>query len=497
MKSKWTPTADSYLGALKDKGYSNREIADRLQTTPKAVERRWSRIQKRAAKALDKISQHTKELTEKRAERIQATLNDEPPYKKEDLEKEGLAWSCNQPVPVNPMLEVIAKPFPPNMGEVVDKTFAPVGKGTLDELIVSAPEEEDKTKVDYWKRLYKEARRELNDLRHARTAVDELCDVAREAAPKAYETAPPLANWKPHTHGTPQDAVLLLSDTHIGKVVEPDQTMELGCYNFELFLRRLARLERSVKSILQDHTTTDVPTVHVCMLGDMLDGALVHSVEAGQENTMFEQLYSAGHALAQFLRGLSQVAKVEVRTSVGNHTRWQNQRKMPTTNVYSNFDQVLYAYVEALTHDCAKFYLDKQPFARFQVCGWNFIATHGTHLRGGDRVLGIPSHSIGRNVMAHAQLAVRSGQPVPNYYCVGHLHRPIEVPHTLGDFTVNGAFPGVDGFGLMEAFNSSRPLQRFFLVHPEFGKTADYKLFLDKGDREEHHYTLPDKFRCR
>lgn len=327
--------------------------------------------------------------------------------------------------------------------------------------------------------------------------LEEFCELARELAPKAYDPASRVLPAQQKKHSSPQEAVLLFSDTHIGKVVEPDQTLGLGSYNFEIFLRRLCRLEKSIKSILLDHTTTEVPIIHVCMLGDMIDGALIHSVEAGQHNVLFDQFYSAGHAIAQFLRGLASLAKIEVWTSVGNHTRWQNQRKMPTSNVYSNLDQFLYAYVQALVGVNATFHLDRQPFARFKVQGWNFLATHGTHLRGGDKVLGIPAHAIGRNVMAQSQLAVRAGQDVPNYYCVGHLHRPIELPHTLGDFIVNGGFPGVDGFGLMEAFNSSHPMQKFFLVHPKFGKSAEYKLRLDLGDNENHHYLLPEEFTCK
>jgi hypothetical protein len=359
-----------------------------------------------------------------------------------------------------------------------------------------APPAEDESKVAYWKRLYRDAQRQLAEALHARTGVEELCDLARELAPVRYDPAPRTATLT-SGHSSPQEAVLLLSDTHIGKLVEPEQTLGLGHYNLEIFLRRLARLERSVLSILNDHTSTEVPKIHLCLLGDMLDGALVHSVECGQPSTLFDQFYTAGHALAQFMRGLSARAPVEVWTAAGNHTRWQNQKRTPTDNTYSCMDHVLYAYLQALVPDGVTFHLDKQPFARFKVQGWSFIATHGSHLRGGDRTLGIPAHAIGRNIMAQSQLAMRSGQDVPNYYCVGHLHRPIELPHTLGSFIVNGGFPGVDGFGLAEAFNSSYPMQVFTLVHPKFGLTAQYKLRLDLGDSEPHHYSLPENFRCK
>jgi hypothetical protein len=291
----------------------------------------------------------------------------------------------------------------------------------------------------------------------------------------------------------------MFSDTHIGQVVSPDQTLGLGNYNFEIFLRRLARMEQAVVSILQDHTTTEVNEIVVAMMGDMLHGALVHSVEAGQHSTLFEQFYSAGHAIAQLFRNLSTLAPIRVHTAVGNHPRWQNQSRMPTDNRFSNLDEFLYAYVAALLRDCPRvaINIDKQPFSRFDIQGWHFLAGHGDTLRGGDKNLGIPNHAIGRNVQVHSQLACRSDEPLPNYFLFGHLHRPIQIPTTMGSVLINGGFPGLDGFALMEAFNSSFPSQRFFLVHPKFGISASYELRLDLGDQTPHRYTLPENFCCK
>jgi hypothetical protein len=290
----------------------------------------------------------------------------------------------------------------------------------------------------------------------------------------------------------------MFSDTHIGQVVKADQTLGLGTYNFDIFLRRLARLERSVISIVQDHTTTPVPEIVIAMLGDMLHGNLSHAVEAGQVNTLFTQFYSAGHAIAQFFRNLRAVAPLRIKTVVGNHPRWGTQKKMPTDNRYSNLDQFLYAYVQALLREVPgiEFELSTQPFSLFDVQGHGFYAGHGDHLKGGDRILGIPNHALGRNLSNTSQLFASAKKRFPNYFLFGHFHRPITLPHASGEIIINGGFPGLDGFGLMEAFNSSNPSQKFFLVHPKFGRSACYDLRLDLGDVEEHSYCLPPGFPC-
>lgn len=354
-------------------------------------------------------------------------------------------------------------------------------------------------KENFWRKEAERLSREKKTATHEKTAVEILVEQAESLAPKTYSPPTEVYEWPGRTAQSPQTAVLMLSDTHIGQVIPSDQTLGFGGYSFELFLNRLNRLQRSVFSILGDHTTTKISEIVVAMLGDMLHGNLDKGAEAQQVNTLFEQFYSAGHALSQFLRNLSVLAPVRVQTVVGNHPRWGTQRKMPTDNRYSNLDQFLYAYCEALTRDINRisWNISKQPFSLFTAEGYTFHASHGDHLRGGDRILGIPNHAIGRNVSMTTQLFARTGQPLPNYYLVGHCHRPITLPHASGEIIINGGFPGLDGYGLMEAFNTSYPSQKFFLVHKKFGRSATYDLRLDTGDKEPHKFKLPTEFLCR
>jgi hypothetical protein len=353
------------------------------------------------------------------------------------------------------------------------------------------PKNVDKT--DYWKQQYKQVSKMLEEERWEKTEVEALVEEAHAMAPRSYQTAPNV-KWPAKRGGKPQSAVLLLSDTHVGQVIEPNQTLGFGGYNLDIFLQRLKRLEQTVYSILHDHVTTPIEELVVPMLGDMLHGNLSHAVEAGQKHTLFEQHFFASHALAQFLRNVAAlVPKVRVYTAVGNHTRWGTQRKMPTDNRYSNFDMFTYAMIQALTRDIEelKWRLDKQPFAAFEVQGFQFWCGHGDHLRGGDKALGIPAHSIGRAIGSTMGLKARAKQPLVNFYCFGHLHKPIGLPHTLGKVIINGGFPGLDGYGLMEGFQSYPPSQKFFLMHPKYGRAACYDLQLDFAPEGNETYNIP------
>lgn len=360
--------------------------------------------------------------------------------------------------------------------------------------------EDDRARAgaEFWKGQYAALNKKYERALKEQAAVDRLVELARELAPKSYAALPPVVRCSA-SKGKPQSAVLFLSDTHVGQEILPQQTMGFGEYNFEIFLARLKFYEEAVTSILRDHTTTEITELVIAMGGDMLHGALNHAAEVGQNQTLFQQWFGAGHAFAQFIRNLQPLVPfIRVQCTVGNHTRWQNQHKMPTDNRYSNLDSFVYAYTQALTRDLGSsvvWNLDEQPFSLFSVQGFKFHLSHGDQLRGGDRALGIPNHAVGRMVSANSQLYGKDGDSSPHYYLVGHLHRGIVLPHARGAVIVNGGFPGVDGYGLANGFSPVDPKQVFFLVHPRYGKTATYDIELKFAKAgAQRPYNIPGNF---
>lgn len=161
----------------------------------------------------------------------------------------------------------------------------------------------------FWQGRYSELHHKYQRLLKDNVVSDRLVRLAADLAPLKY-SPPPLvtqADKQPHSRqgARPQSAVLLLSDTHVGQVVTPDQTLGFGLYNFDVFMARLKALEQTVIKIKTEHVNTPVPELVLCLGGDMLDGALDHGAEAGQQNTLFNQFFSAGHVFAQFIRNLA------------------------------------------------------------------------------------------------------------------------------------------------------------------------------------------------
>lgn len=349
----------------------------------------------------------------------------------------------------------------------------------------------------YWQRSHKELSSKYEKLLKEQVAVERLVAKVSELAPTRYSPAPAIIRSRKPS-GQAQSAVLQFSDTHIGKNTSPNQTLSFGNYNFNVFMARLKYLEESVISITENHVTTKVPELVIAMLGDMLDGTLAHSNEVGQLDPIFNQYYAGAHAIAQFFRNLApHFPKIRVYDVVGNHTRFQNQRRMPTKNRYSNFDKFLYALIRELVRDIKniEWKLDAQPYQIFDVQGFTFFCAHGDSLRGGDKTLGVPNHAVGRLVSTATQMMNKYNRKAPNYYLVGHLHRDIVLPHATGSVMVNGGFPGVDEFGLAEMFTPADPSQKFFFIHPQYGKTATYDISLKYAElTPKAPYSIPVEF---
>jgi len=193
----------------------------------------------------------------------------------------------------------------------------------------------------YWERRAKSAETKLKNLVAAETGTRRLiADIARQM-PKSYDPAPANYLTPKHIRDTsPQSAVLMLSDTHIGKETTLEQTLEFGHYNTDVFLDRLQQLQDSVISILSNHVSSKIEELVVAMLGDMLDGGLAHGNEADQQVTKFGQFYIGGHAIAQFLRAMAaHVPLVRVYTCVGNHCV-DNETEILTKRGWLRYDEV-------------------------------------------------------------------------------------------------------------------------------------------------------------
>ena len=358
-----------------------------------------------------------------------------------------------------------------------------------------------------------EVRKKYLELVEERELDDRVVELFRSTLGEAYgskfkiEVRP----FRKEFNGTSVDeeAMLIISDTHVGKIVIANETNGFGLYNPLRFLAKLQHLERTVTGILQERNNcpfgNPIRRLHIALLGDLVDGMLNHSEEIPGHTYVSQQVHLCSLALFQTIARLAlQIDEVVIYGVPGNHGRWPNQRKMPTTGRFSNLDTITLEWLQSLFDVSpiknVRFKLGRSPHQIIDILGTRICCSHGDELHGGDKAMGVPVHAIARQINSMTQRLAARNEPVPRYYIVGDKHKRIELPTARGSFMVNGAWPGVDGYSLAAGFSETLPEQLFFGIHPRFGKSWSYNLnisddMVPEAKLDDLDFRLPESVR--
>jgi hypothetical protein len=289
-------------------------------------------------------------------------------------------------------------------------------------------------------------------------------------------------------------AVLLLSDTHIGKIVRADQTDDLGSYSPLTYLARLDYLIRTVVDDVGASGVLPVRELHVLLLGDLVEGLLEHGTEREEKLLMVEQFSVAAYTLFEaLLRLCAAVPRVHVYGVCGNHGRWPSQRRMPTENRHSNFDSLVYSALQAMTTaaNVPNLVFDLRTESRqiIEVGRFRIHAQHGDEIRGGD----LPLRGIQSEVYHSTLRRVMNGRGRIDYWVLGHLHRSATLPLGDGNVVINGSFVGLDSYAMR--FAPTVASQTLFWLEDE-GKTLQRELRLQAAPiPTELPFSIPQHLR--
>ncbi len=295
-----------------------------------------------------------------------------------------------------------------------------------------------------------------------------LCDLPRGFA---FSPPPPMTVSR---SGVAQTAVLVVSDVHIGQVVDPRETEGLGDYNPAIALARIRHLELEVIRILSGRP---VDKLLLLFGGDILHGHLGHTLEDDLTLPIALQADLALNLFFPFVCGLSKVVpKVEIHGVAGNHGRWPGMRKMPSDRRWSNLDTIFYGSLGALCRHAglSNVEWDERISSRRQIQNGRFRLQllHGDEVRGGNFCSGGMNREVHNSTLRNVQ----AGREAIDYYVMGDKHFSASVPFGTGAFVVNGSFVGVDGFGMN--FLPAPPAQTLFFLHPALGKTETHEVRL-------------------
>jgi predicted phosphodiesterase len=341
------------------------------------------------------------------------------------------------------------------------------------------------SKEDKLEIALKQAQRDLRAAQSQADLTDRIMAELRELM--ARDVTPPA--WL--TKATPKDVhasvpMTIWSDWHYQEVVRPEEVGGLNEFNSEIAAARIRRLVDTTIDLARNHmggAGSKYAGIVVCLGGDMITGDIHEELVMTSDRTTQQAINELTDLIASALeRVANEFGRVFVPCVVGNHGRSTRKPRMKG-RVYTSHEYVIYKNLERYFRkdDRIKFLIPGESDAHFKVFGWRFLLTHGDSLgvKGGDGIIGAigpimrGSLKVGRSEAAVGRDA--------DWIIMGHWHQMLWLPGVI----VNGALKGYDEYArLAIRAPYSRPSQGLWFLHPSWGITARWEIFLEGEKRQ-------------
>lgn len=333
-----------------------------------------------------------------------------------------------------------------NIDKIVGDKYLDEIKDQTDELYKAKKQLSDQRR-EYNKMLARDAR--------ADNLAEKLIDAANIAPLEDYSRIFSFSNEKSN-----KEAVVLLSDWHYGQV----SSNIWNEYNVEICLQRVSKLFDKVSSALREH---NIKTLHIALLGDLINGAIHSSSRVAAEENTCEQLMHVSEIVANFINALSvYVDNINVYSTYGNHARTiQNKND----SIYEdNMERVIPWWLKQRlmnNHKVSVIDSEYHEFIYFNVCGYNVVCVHGDL----DRFKNI-------GVTVNTLFSKKYGKTI-DYTFSGDKHH-LEMFEQFGiESALVGSMCGTDEFANNKRLYSN-PMQTLCIFTPEDGKLCTYNIKL-------------------
>lgn len=307
-----------------------------------------------------------------------------------------------------------------------------------------------------------------------------LIDALSEAATALPLVRPKVAPAPREFTADEEEVVLLFGDTQIGEVVDPLTTGGLGHYNRDVFQSRLDTLQLKVEKIVRSHQTYQpLNTLNIFGLGDFVEGMDIYPGQAYHiDMTVINQILWGAQRVAQMVVYLTGVfAHINLFGVLGNHGRLGRKGQFPTT---ASMDYLFLKQLEILL---AKYIEEGIVTAEFPETWFQlvermdnrFLLVHGDDIKSW---MSIPFYGADRAVSRWNDLINERF----DFFIFGHHHTAGQWEKNAKEVIANASFVGTNEHSAKHMNVGGRPSQKMFAIHPEHGKTWEYRLMLDDNE---------------
>lgn len=314
-----------------------------------------------------------------------------------------------------------------------------------------------------------------------RTALDQIAELNKEL--NQYQQLSKLSSVMiPQQWNIEQQvkgevtAFALSSDWHIDEVVIPEEIGYINEYNAEIGRKRIKTYFQVVLNLLNMcRTKSVVKRLVMGLLGDAISGWIHEELMEASAMTPPEAVLLAFELYVEgldFLLKNAELDEIDVVCCCGNHSRITKKNQIKKSHKKS-YEWLMYQFLTkwyAMKGEKRiKFKLPEGYFNWLTVYDYDIRFHHGNGIRYGGGVGGITiplrKAIMQWNKARHADIDI-----------MGHWHSRT----TSGSYVINSSVIGYNEFAQFIKADYAPPEQAFFIIHPEFGKTAEFPIVLDK-----------------
>lgn len=312
-------------------------------------------------------------------------------------------------------------------------------------------------------------------------------EIVRDAIIAGIAALPPLepVRYLPppdRSTFTPEEVVLILSDSHVGYWLTKRRSSGLWKYDFATFRSYVRLMVDKVRAIVPRHNYR-LPVLHIHFLGDIVENAIMRKGQVWEiEFGIREQCLKAAQEFVWMIRELLTIfERVECIGLPGNHGRMSE--KFGDLPPGESFDLIAYDFIRLYLAGEPRFSMEVIEAERHvaEICGWRALLTHGAEIKGG--FAGMPHYGIDRHNVNMAGLFEDLDEGI-DIVEMGHFHQGLSLPfRTWGRCFMNGCFTGATMFGLNALQKATQPVQWMYGCNEERPITWIYPLTLAEPRR--------------
>ncbi len=309
--------------------------------------------------------------------------------------------------------------------------------------------------------LMEENKRLHSSLGRQKEHIAQVCGAVAAAAPYPAFAYPKSNSKTAH----PVEPVLMLSDLHIGEVVERDEVEGFNRYNWDIAQAGLFGIvEDFLRWVEAQRQWYRIEQCTVLCEGDYVSGDIHDELKATNEFPLPVQTANAGTLLGEVFRILAghfkRVSAIEC--GADNHGRLQ-KKPQAKQKAQNSMSYLVHHIANAAASRCAnvvpKMAIGMKELAA--INGRKFLCEHGDTIRGW---AGLPFYGFQREVGREAVRRMNTSRGF-DYLCIGHFHVPTFLENRI---IVNGSLSGTSEFD-HACGRHAHPCQVAFLVHPAHG----------------------------